>query len=92
MDDETSLFDTTAISFHTLSGASLPRALKFCREINHKQVTILVDSVSTYNFIQPTMVKYLDLTIFSTPKFQVMTGNGQHLECEGKCINVSLNV
>lgn len=82
--------DTTTITFHALNWASLPKTLKFTGTVNNKKILILVDSRSTHNFLQLRLIKYLGLVISCAPEFQVLTGNGGKLKCEGKCLDVSI--
>lgn len=53
--------------------------------INHARVTILVDSSSMHNFIQPRVAKFLGLSMEETMPLQVMVGNGSVLECRQLC-------
>ena len=53
--------------------------------INHTRVTILVDSGSTHNFVQPRIAKFLGLPMEDTTSLQVMVGNGSVLECKQSC-------
>lgn len=56
-----------------------PQTIKFKVFINRKSVMVSVDSGSTHNFLQPKVVKKLNLTVFCSPQFNVMIGNGDRL-------------
>lgn len=50
--------------------------------INHARMTILVDSGSTHNFVQPRVAKFLNLPVQDTLPLHVMVGNGSILDCQ----------
>lgn len=49
---------------------------------------ILIDSCSTHNFIQQSVIHFLNLPISNSNQFQVMIGNGDQLVCNTQCLNV----
>ncbi|OMO71659.1 hypothetical protein COLO4_28149 [Corchorus olitorius] len=54
--------------------------------------TVLIDSGSTHNLMQPRIVKYLGLPIEPAPEFSVRVGNDEFLQCTGmiSCLPVKL--
>ena len=51
-----------------------------------------MDGGSTYNFIQPRAVKYLQLSVETIPHLTVMVGSGQRLKCEGLARQITLSI
>jgi len=49
------------------------------------QVTVLVDSDSSHNIIQPHVADILKLPVEAFTPFSVIVGNGQSIECQGYC-------
>lgn len=78
------------LSPEAISGSISPKALKFTGLVNGLRVTILVDTGSTHNIMQPRIAHHLQL--FQTPikSFTVMVGNGEHMTCTTSCPNVPL--
>jgi hypothetical protein len=52
----------------------------------------LIDYVSTHNFINYKLAKYINCFVYPTPKFQVMIIDGGTINCLGKCHNINLNM
>lgn len=65
--DETTFGDIS--SLHSLSGSITPRSLHLTGSINGHQVRVIVDSDSTHNFIQPSIVESLKLPLHELPSF-----------------------
>jgi hypothetical protein len=55
-------------------------------------VVILIDSGSTHNFLDPSVVKKTQLPIMSYNRIQVRVANGDSIQSEGQCSGVSLKV
>ena len=53
-------------------------------------LTILIDSGSTHNFINPQITKQVDSFFHPCSIFKVMIANGGTLPCKGKCHNVRI--
>ena len=70
------------ISLHALSG--LPSSETFCLygELNHAHLTILIDSGSMHNFLQPRIAQFLHLPVKSTQPLRVLVRNGSILNCD----------
>jgi len=54
--------------------------------------TILIDSRSTHNFINPRIAKQADCFVHPCSRFEVMIANGGTLPCKGKCHNVCISI
>lgn len=78
------------ISLHAMAG--VPATDTFCLYgvVNHARVTILVDSGSTHNFVQPRVAKFLSLPMADTIPLRVMVGNGSVLDCRQVCSATNL--
>ncbi|GAU38235.1 hypothetical protein TSUD_145900 [Trifolium subterraneum] len=78
------------LSLHAMSGSINQNTFRILGTIAKQQVTILVDSGSTQNFIQDRVAKFLGLSITLAPHpFRVMVGNGSTLECAMQCTGVN---
>jgi len=60
--------------------------------IKTQQVVILIDSGNTHNFLDPSVVKKIQLPILSYNRIQVKVANGDTIQSEGQCSDVSLKV
>ena len=86
------MHDDGMISYHALSGQLIPQTLRFSGQVNGQQMTILVDSGSTHNFVQTRIAKHLGFTVVPIANFGVMIGNGSKLCCEGQRPSVSFEI
>ncbi|OMO54256.1 Retrotransposon gag protein [Corchorus olitorius] len=80
------------VSFNALYGSSSPNTWKLFAEIHRERFTVLIDSRSTYNLIQPCVARFLSLAIEPAPSFAVMVGNGETLQCEGRVSDLSVTL
>ena len=55
-------------------------------------LTILIESGSTHNFIDPRIAKQANCFIHPCSSFEVMIANGGTLPCKGKCHNVHISM
>lgn len=78
------------ISLHAMAGIPAIDTFRLYGVNNHARVTILVDSDSTHNFIQPRVAKFLGLAMEETMALRVMVGNDSVLECRQLCPATSL--
>lgn len=80
------------IHFHrsqaAFSGILSPRTLRVQGKIHELTVTVLVDSWSSHNIIQPRIAKILHLPVVPLTPFSVMVGNGETIKCSGSCDSV----
>nr|GEY60117.1 Ty3/gypsy retrotransposon protein [Tanacetum cinerariifolium] len=80
------------LSLAAFLGLASPKALRITANIMGHPVTVLVDSGSTHNIIQPRIASFLKLPVTPIPSFPVMVGNGNHIHCDGFCQTVVLNL
>jgi len=75
---------TNTIHFHlspqALTGTISPKTLKFTGLIQNLPVTVLIDSSSFHNFLQPHIAHHLNLPISPIPPLSVMIGNGAFIK------------
>nr|GEX68440.1 hypothetical protein [Tanacetum cinerariifolium] len=74
------------ISYVAYSGSGNMKTLRITGSLNGLQVTVLIDSGSTHNVIQPRIAEFLGLPVLATPAFPVMVGNGAKIECSGRSL------
>nr|GFB16553.1 transposon Ty3-G Gag-Pol polyprotein [Tanacetum cinerariifolium] len=80
------------ISFHAISGTILPQTLRLPEKIQNKDVVLLVDGGSTYNFVDQELVNRLGLQVDPTVNLSVVVANREKLACTGRVRNLSLVV
>lgn len=80
------------LSLHALTGQPAPTTLRFSASIHGHIVSVLVDTGSFHNILQPRLATFLHLLTQTIESFSVMVGNGAYLECSGMCPDVPLVV
>ncbi|XP_058757342.1 uncharacterized protein LOC131630580 [Vicia villosa] len=73
-------------------GQFSPKTLKFKDLIDGLVVTVLIDTGSTHNILQPRIATHLKIPNTPIPNFSVMVGNGSKLECSGLCSKVPITL
>ncbi|KAL0394891.1 UNVERIFIED_CONTAM: hypothetical protein Slati_4455300 [Sesamum latifolium] len=73
-------------------GSSSPRTLCLRGFIRGHEVSVLVDSGSSHNLVQPRVAEFLALPQSPTAAFSVLVGNGDSLHCAGMCPDVPLTI
>ena len=74
------------ISCHALDKINTPQNLKIEWYIKKKKVTMLIDSGSTYDFINCKLYKLLNCLTFPALEFQVMIADGGTINCSWSSI------
>ncbi|XP_006582748.1 uncharacterized protein [Glycine max] len=80
------------ISLHALSGLPSSDTFRLSGIIKHARITVLIDSGSTHNFLQPRIAQFLHLPTQKTSPLQVHVGNGSVLDCNQVCPNTQLSI
>lgn len=80
------------ISLHALSGLPSTDTFRLYGTIKNTQLTILIDSRSTHNFLQPRIAQFLKLPVQATRSLQVLVGNGSTLDCNQVCSETLVTV
>ena len=69
---------------------STPQTLKIEGYIKNKNLTLLIDSGNTHNFIYYKLSKILNCFVYPAPEFQFMIADGGTINCLGKFHNINL--
>jgi hypothetical protein len=80
------------ISLAAITGKVEPRTLKFKGRIKGKNITILVDSGSTHNFVDINLARQLNLFVYPVRNLVVTTTDGQQIKGLGRCHKVSVQI
>lgn len=67
------------VSLSAMTGISQPQNLKLKGHIKNNNVVVLIDSGSTHNFLDSTMVKRLNIITFPMPNMNVMVADGKKI-------------
>ena len=84
--------DTPKISLAAITGISQPQTMKLKGHIKNNNVSILIDTDTTHNFINVNLAKIFNLFIFPMPNMKVMVADGKKIENVGKCHKVKLQM
>ncbi|KAG7944170.1 hypothetical protein I3843_15G085600 [Carya illinoinensis] len=80
------------LSLNAMSGVQTPTSMRVMAWIGKFEVTMLVDSGSTHNFINASIVTKVGLKPTTIEPFEVKVANGDKLRCEGLVREVKMNV
>jgi hypothetical protein len=80
------------LSLNALNGSHGAGTLCFHGQIQGVHVSVLLDSGSSDNFLQPRIAHCLNIPIESTEQFKVMVGNGNSLETMGYIVELPVIV
>ena len=80
------------LSPQALTGQTSTRTLKFTGTLYGLPVSVLIDTGSTHNILQPRIANHLQIQHTHIPTFSVMVGNKSHIQCSGFCPNVPINL
>ena len=61
-------------------------------KLQNKAVTVLIDGGSTHNFIDQAIVTKFGLDVAHDQKLQVMVANWDKINCDGRCLGLTLLV
>ena len=84
--------DVAELSLHAMSGARIPSTMRLMAWVGKHEVTLLVDSGSSHNFINANITKKVGLRGVAVEPFEVKVANGEKLKCEEVVRDVKLNV
>lgn len=84
--------DCSHISLHALAGLPSLETFRIYGTIKNARLTVLVDSGSTHNFLQPRIAQFLKLPIQNTYPLQVMVGNDSMLACDQVCPETQVTI
>jgi hypothetical protein len=84
--------DTPRISLAAITGISQPQTLKLKGHIKKDNVTVLIDTGSTHNFLDINVARNLKLFVYPVPDMKVMVVDGKKIKNVGKCHKVKLQI
>ena len=73
------------LSLHAMSGAKAPSTMRLMAWIGKHEVTLLVDSGSSHNFINANITKKSGLQGVAVKPFEVKVANGEKLKWRRWC-------
>ncbi|KAF2289078.1 hypothetical protein GH714_026413 [Hevea brasiliensis] len=76
-------FNTMDLPFYSIGGISSPKTLKLQGKMHGTDVTVLIDSGASHNFIAGNLSSKLNLMVESTPSFGVRLGDGHRVQSMG---------
>jgi hypothetical protein len=80
------------ISLATITGIAQPQTLKLRGHVKNDNVTIIVDTGSTYKFMDTNVARKLNLFIYLTVYIRVMVVDGKKIDGVGKFHKVKLQI
>jgi hypothetical protein len=80
------------ISLNAISGSLSPRTMRLEGLVKNQRVVILIDSGSTYNFLDPSILKKIHVGVLQNQQLQVKIANGAKIWSEGRCNSLSIKV
>lgn len=80
------------LSRAALLGSPSTRTLRVTGRIQQMEVSILIDSGSSHNILQPRVASFLQLNVESINPFDVFVGNGETIKCSGSCNNIPVHI
>lgn len=80
------------ITIHALTGWGSPKTIRIQARVNQQQMTALIDSGSTHNFISERAANRLNLKITPIKTFKVRVADGYPLQCRGSYQQVAVDL
>lgn len=77
--------ENVQISMHAMMGSNSFRTMRVKGVLRGRTITILIDSGSTHNFIEPGVVKLSGYKVEATPNLQVTVADGTKLCSKAVC-------
>ena len=75
-----------------MSGTKTLSTMQLMAWIGKHEVTLLVDSGSSHNFVNASIIKQIGLRGVTMEPFEVKVANGKKLKCEEVVQDVKINV
>lgn len=91
-DDNSQQHDLGVISFHAILCKTNATIMKLKGIINSTEILILVDSGSTHNFADDTIIEELSLMVQFVSPSSVQISNGNIIRCNRICRNVEVQL
>jgi hypothetical protein len=77
------------ISFHAIAGTTHPQTPRVMGRLRSK---VLIDSGSTHNFIDQSIINKYELPVVPNRKFQVTVANGEKIDCTWLCPSLTIMI
>ena len=84
--------DSPQISLAAITRISQSHTLKIKGHIKINNVTVLIGSGSTHNFVNASLAKIFNLFVCPVPNMKVMVADGKKIDNVGKCHKVKLQM
>ena len=78
------------ISLHAITGNNHPNTMRLIGCIGNHKIIVLVDSGSTYNFLDSSVGKKLKVSISREQRIKMRVANGKEVVSEGKCMQLAV--
>ena len=78
------------ITLYALLGSPSPSTMRIRGTINGHWVIILIDTGSTYDFLDAAILSKLQLQLDPTVSFEVKVANGETIKTKGVCVDVKV--
>ena len=78
------------ITLYAFLGSPSPGTMRIQGKINGHCLVILIDTGSTYNFVDAAMISVLHLPLEPSVTFEVKVANGASIRTQGVCSNVKV--
>lgn len=83
---------TPEFTLYALIGQSSPETMKVFARINNHWVFILIDTGSTHNFLDSSLLEALKLPMSSRTGFAIKVANGDVIMTQGTCADVPIKM
>lgn len=76
------------VSLHAMDRTNHPQTIRLLGKVKGRDVTILIGSGSTHNFVDQKLAKQCGFVISKDKKLKVMVANREQIMCKGMCEGV----
>ena len=84
--------DEAKLSLNILTGTQKPTTMQLMAWIGKHEVSLLVDSGPSHNFVNPNVMKRVGMRGSEIEPFDVRVANGENLQCGEVVKNIKINV
>ncbi|KAH9657900.1 hypothetical protein KPL70_023267 [Citrus sinensis] len=86
------LLEIVEVSLKAFTGGTPQNTMRLKGNLKKHGVTILIDSGSTHNFLNPSLAKQCGCLVTTTTQFQVTVADGGVINSSRKCSHVPVNI
>ncbi|XP_078447009.1 uncharacterized protein LOC144715877 [Wolffia australiana] len=80
------------VSLNSMLGWTNPRSIKLKGELRGREITVLIDSGASHNFLSTAIVEEFHFRSDTSVLFEVTLGNGESSKGQGLCVGVQYNL